>query len=90
MPQIPRASAGPLLSVSLKWQDNSDNESGFYIERSPNGATGWTRVAIVKPNVTTFTNSGLAPNTLYYYRVQAYNAGGLSLCSNRVVAKTKP
>jgi len=40
-------------------------------------------------NVTSRNVTGLAPNTNYYYRVRAYNAGGTSLNSNVIRVKTK-
>jgi hypothetical protein len=67
--------------IRLIWQDNSNNEFGFTIERSLNGAT-WTPIASVGPNVTTYTNIGLACNTTYFYRVRANNLGGNSGYSN--------
>lgn len=75
-------------SVSMSWVDNANNESGFYIERSPNGTAGWTRVGTVGPNVTTFTNTGLSRKTTYWYRVQAYNADGVSAYTDPPVSGT--
>jgi len=53
----------------LDWQDNSDNEAGFIIERSTDGQT-FVRHAEVGIDVTTFEDAGLAPGT-YWYRVRA-------------------
>ena len=60
--------------INLTWMDNSNNEDGFRIERSPNG-TNFTQVASVGMNVTTYSDTGLAAATNYYYRVRAYNLG---------------
>jgi hypothetical protein len=30
--------------VYLTWTDNSNSETGFKVERSPNGSNGWTSV----------------------------------------------
>jgi hypothetical protein len=75
--------------INLSWIDNSDNESGFKIERCKNaGCTNFVEVAQVGANVTTFANTGLTKNTTYNYRVRAFNAGGNSGYSNSASAKT--
>ena len=78
-------------SIVLTWTDNSDNELGFKIERKEgkcDSANTWKQIAKKGANVTTHTNSGLAPNTTYSYRVRAYNADGNSDYSNCASAKT--
>ncbi len=62
-------------SVTLKWSDKSTNEKGFEIYRKPVACAttaAWKKIAAVGANVTTYTNSGLAPGT-YAYRVRAYS-----------------
>lgn len=74
-------------SIKLTWGDNSSNETGFRIERSPNGTT-FTEIATVGANVETYTSTGLTCNTTYYYRVRSYNAGGNSAYTNIASEKT--
>lgn len=76
------ASSVTASQISLNWNDNSKDETGFRIERrtGPNGQ--WAPIAMVGANVTTYNNSGLAPATAYYYRVFAYHDGGNSMPSN--------
>ncbi|MFY9620708.1 MAG: fibronectin type III domain-containing protein [Pyrinomonadaceae bacterium] len=75
--------------VNLAWTDNSNNELGFRIERcTGNNCTNFLQIAQVGPNVTTFPNTGLSPNTRYRYRVRAFNGGGNSAYSNIAQAKT--
>ncbi|OJW22507.1 MAG: hypothetical protein BGO49_00540, partial [Planctomycetales bacterium 71-10] len=50
--------------------------SGYRIERSPDGSTGWAQVGTAPAGSTSFDDSGLAEAKRYYYRVTAYNAGG--------------
>ncbi len=75
-------------AIDLNWTDNSDNETGFRIERSPNGETLWTHIATVNANVTTYQDGALACGTTYYYRVCAVNDNGLSGYSNVAQATT--
>jgi inhibitor of cysteine peptidase len=74
--------------VNLTWADNNTGESGFKIERSPSGTSGWTEIASVAANVTTYSNTGLNCGTPYYYRVLAYDASGASGYSNTANATT--
>lgn len=69
--------------VSLLWTDNSNNETGFSIERSTDGVT-FTQIATVGANTTTYTDSALALYTPYWYRVRSYNQNGYSAYSNIV------
>lgn len=79
------AAPGPLTAtpvsqtqIDLAWVDNSSDETGFKLERSPNGVSGWAGIATLGANVTTYTNTGLTCDSPYYYRVRAFNAGGFS------------
>jgi hypothetical protein len=60
-------------SITLNWQDNSNDEAGFQIERAPSVGGPWESAGTVGANVTSFTDNGLAPSTTYYYRVSASN-----------------
>ena len=72
----------------LAWNDNSTNETGFRIERSNNGTSGWSLVTTVGANVTSYENTGLRKKTTYYYRVRANGAAGDSAWSNVANGRT--
>jgi len=84
------ASAPRKGSVTLNWTDNSNNESGFYVERAPAATGVFSRVGQVAANVRTFSQSGVASGT-YLYRVQAFSTstGRVSAYSNQASVKIK-
>ena len=65
--------ANPLPgAISLGWQDNSPNETGFEVLRSTTGASGtFTTITTTTAKVTYYTDSGLDPKQQYCYKVQA-------------------
>jgi peptidyl-Asp metalloendopeptidase len=67
--------------VTVGWTDNSSNESGFKVERSPDGVT-FSEISSVGSGTTSYTDSSVATSTKYYYRVRAYNSAGTSAYSN--------
>jgi hypothetical protein len=62
-------------TVDLSWVDGS-SETGYRIERSTEGSSGWTVIGTTGMDVTAYTDSALLPETTYLYRVVATNAGG--------------
>ncbi|PIQ75491.1 MAG: hypothetical protein COV84_00985 [Candidatus Portnoybacteria bacterium CG11_big_fil_rev_8_21_14_0_20_40_15] len=90
LPAAPSNAAASISScsqINVSWQDNSNNEDGFKIERKTD-ATSWTQIATVGANITSYPDSGLAENTKYYYRVRADNANGDSGYSNETNGTT--
>jgi titin len=75
--------AGP--QVSLAWVDNADNEDGFLVERSDNGApfVQIATVPAIQPNTgtgnVTYVDATVLAGNTYDYRVAAYNASGPSV-----------
>src|SRR6185295_14044734 len=76
---IPAAPSGLAVSaisssqLDLSWTDNSTNETGFEIERKTGAGGTYAQVATVAANVRTYSNTGLAAATTYFYRVHATN-----------------
>lgn len=66
-------------SVVVTWQDNSNNEDGFEIQRClGTRCSDFARVGITSANAVSFADSGLAAATNYSYRVRAFNSAGTS------------
>jgi len=80
----------PGPQVLLSWTDNSNNESGFLIERSTTGGEPYTLITTVGAHNNTgavsYTDMDVLPGTTYTYRVAAINAAGKSAYSNIVNA----
>jgi FtsP/CotA-like multicopper oxidase with cupredoxin domain len=75
--------------VRLTWNDNSNNETGFYIERRTTTGT-WARIGTVKANIRTFLDTKPPRRTTLLYRVIAYRTGlGVSLPSNEFTITTR-
>ena len=74
--------------IDLAWNDTSDNENGFIIERKT-GSGSFEQLTTVAADATTYSNTGLSPNTTYAYRVRAFNSGGNSAYSNEATATTE-
>jgi fibronectin type 3 domain-containing protein len=80
------ASAG--TQVTLSWSDNSNNETGFLIERKTGTGGTYSQVATVGANVATYIDSGLDTGTQYVYRIRAINEAGTSDYSSEARANT--
>ena len=73
--------------LNLAWDDVSDNEIGFKVERRLSGGT-FAQVATPGTNTTSYVDTGLADGTTYCYQVRAYNAAGDSAPSNEACGTT--
>jgi hypothetical protein len=74
--------------VSLRWQDNSGNETGFRIERCRGAScSSFIAVAETGANVTAFVDTGLRRSRSFRYRVRALNGAGASAASNVVTVR---
>jgi hypothetical protein len=63
--------------IGLYWTDNSDNETGFSIEQSTDGAT-FSEIATTSANEEDYIVTGLEADTGYWYRIYAFNGVGPS------------
>ncbi|MFI1743977.1 T9SS type A sorting domain-containing protein [Thalassobellus sediminis] len=73
-------------SLQITWNDISDNETGFVIERSDNGE--FVEIATTSANTTSFLDANLPSNKFVRYRVKAINETLESFYSNYAILKT--
>jgi len=87
-PLVLAASSDAFDQIQVTWQD-TPKETYFILERSLNGIDGWTQTGGQIPgNTTTYLDSGLAQETVYYYRVKAVSPAGASSYNNVISAET--
>lgn len=79
-PSALTAVATSTSSVSLTWADNATNETSVVVERATDVAftQNLTTAATLPAGATSFTDTGLAAGTTYFYRVGAANIAGSS------------
>ena len=66
--------------ITVTWSESAASTvGGFTLQRATNSSfsTGLTTIAVAG-NLRTYSDSGLARNTRYYYRILAYNGAGSS------------
>jgi len=68
-------------SITLSWQDNSNNETRFRLDRWDGNASDWKQIATLGANVTSYTDTSVNCGQSNRYRVSAYNAAGWSAAS---------
>ncbi|MDB5357483.1 MAG: hypothetical protein JWN24_3936, partial [Phycisphaerales bacterium] len=79
-------------TVNLTWQDNSNNEDGFLIWRSPHNANAFVQIGSATVNATTYSDTTAMATTSYDYEVQAHNSfnGGSVSTFTNIVNVTTP
>ncbi|MBI5876005.1 MAG: peptidoglycan DD-metalloendopeptidase family protein [Chloroflexi bacterium] len=87
-PYYPSVDIAASDSLLVKWNDYSNNEDGFKIERRTGAKGAWAQVGTVGENATNLRDAGLAPSTQFCYRMRAFNRAGDSTYSNITCAST--
>jgi len=72
--------------IELNWEDKSNNEGGFEIERQRYQST---KIIIAGINATQIFDTGLLPGKEYTYRIRAVSGAGYSEYSPDVIVKTE-
>jgi hypothetical protein len=68
-------------TVTVSWQDNSNDEDGFVIYRSDD-SLHWDTLKIMPKNTTSYIDSTVLADKIYYYRISAFNNFGRGEYSN--------
>ena len=68
--------------IDVNWIDNSDNETGFLIERSVVSGSGFATIGTVDAAIMSYLDQSILAETTYYYRVKAIGPFGDSNYSN--------
>lgn len=76
-PSNASATAKSKSVISLAWEDNSSNETGFEVWRATSANGTYQLLTTTAANVTTYANTGLAVDSRYYYKVRAVAAGSI-------------
>jgi PKD repeat protein len=74
-------------AATLSWHDNSNNESGFQVERAPSGSSNFVQVGTAAANATSYRDTVGRGN--YVYRVRAFNGSATSGYSNSVAVSVR-
>ena len=74
--------------IDLAWQDNSEGETGFRLQRRLDGSDDWVEIARTAANTSAFSDTGVEPTTTYHYRVQAFDIIQSSAFSNPLRVRT--
>jgi hypothetical protein len=70
-PSVVRTEALSSTQILLSWQGDGGATSGYTVQRSTNGTTGWTTVGTSTAGNRTFLDKNLTANTKYFYRIIA-------------------
>lgn len=85
---LPRLSA---TDVTLTWQDNAPNETGYLVQRAVGAAGTWFNLADnLPPDTELWLDQVTLPGTTYQYRVRCFNQYGSSAWSNTVSLTLPP
>jgi C1A family cysteine protease len=74
--------------IDLTWVDTSPYETGYKVERSPNGTSSWQPIGLAAANAQSFSDKMVFCETPYYYRVRATNGTGDSANAGPVNTNT--
>ena len=71
-------------AVTLAWQDISDNETGFIIERKDEDA--WNQIFTAGEDQTSYVDEGITAYGDYFYRMKSFNSTMESFFTDSILA----
>jgi len=71
--------------IDLSWVDNSNNETGFILERKSSYTGTYQELATLTTDINYYSDISFSGISTCYYRVKSYNAFGESSYSNEVL-----
>lgn len=83
------ATATSSATIDLSWNDNASDESNYALQRSMTSGHGYSDLATLAADSTSYTDDTTASATTYFYRVYASNNEGNSDYSNEASATTE-
>lgn len=86
-----QAQSASASQINLTWTDNATSETGYQVERAPDnaGVAGtYAQITTLPASTSSYSNTGLASSTRYWYRVRAFNASDISGYSGTASATT--
>ena len=84
------AEAVSVTEIIIAWSETQNNGRGLRLERSLNVASGWQSIAVIEPGIVQYTDSGLPPDTVHYYRLRASEQEVSPVVSVRTLAAAEP
>lgn len=73
---------GLATAIGLQWEDNSNNETSFKVERKTGSGGTWSQIGTANANDEAYNDGTVTAGTQYYYRVRASDGAEDSSYSN--------
>ncbi len=91
VPAVPsglKATAVSASQIDLSWSNAATNADNIQIYRSAADSNSYVLWRVLPATATSFVDSGLFADALYYYKIRAINSGGNSAFTPAVSART--
>lgn len=70
--------------ITLAWDDTSNGEQGFTVQRRDGESGEYRQIAWTGPNLNSYTDESVVSGRVYYYRVGAVGTGNRVLFSQEL------
>lgn len=75
--------------IRLTWQDTSNIEAGFRVERKLGLGGDWYTIAFLEPNTITYNDKWINNTDTFYYRIKVYDRSNSVNYSNELMVSLK-